>query len=105
MNPLIKKATAVSALAMSCSLAFAAESLNAKVVSVDGQKVTLKTVDALPDWIASGDTAQALGWKTKVVEAEGSSFVIELSKSRAARVQPDSDVVVREVTEQQKFGC
>jgi len=105
MNHLIKKATVVSALAMSSSLAFAAESLNAKVVSVDGQKITLEATDKLPGWIEAGDTIQALGWKTKVVQAEGSQFVIELSKSRAARVEPDTEVVVREITETQKFGC
>ncbi|HUH59975.1 MAG TPA: hypothetical protein VL001_07845 [Candidimonas sp.] len=105
MNRLVKKVTVVSALAMSCSSVFAAESLNAKVVGVEGQKVALETAGAVPAWVNEGGTVQALGWTTKVVDVDGSKFVVELSKSKASRVAVDSDVVVREVTKQQKFGC
>ena len=105
MNRLIKKVTVVSAVALSCSSAFAAESLNAKVVAVDGQHVALETTGAVPTWVTQGGTVQALGWSTKVVNVDGSKFVVELSKSKASRVEIDTDVVVREVTKQQKFGC
>lgn len=105
MNHLIKKVTVVSALAMSCATAFAAETLNAKVVAVDGGKVALQVEGAVPDWITAGAKVQALGWKTDVVAIDGATFVVEMSKSKASRVDVDSDVVVREIPKQQKFGC
>lgn len=105
MNRLVKKITLVSALTLSCSAAFAAESLNARVVSVDEGQVALETGDQVPGWVTQGATVQALGWQTKVVSVDGSKIVISLSKSKASKVGLDSEVVVREVSQQQKFGC
>jgi len=105
MNHLVKKVTVVSALALSCSAAFAAESLTARVLAVEGGQVSLETGAPVPEWAAQGATVQALGWQTKVVSVDGSRLVLSLSKSRAAKVTPDSEVVVREVSQQQKFGC
>lgn len=105
MNRLVKKVTLVSALALSCASAFAAETLNARVVAVDGGQVALETAGQVPDWATPGATVQALGWQTKVVSVDGSKIVISLSKSKASKVEVDSEVVVREVSKQQKFGC
>ncbi|HEX5515218.1 MAG TPA: hypothetical protein VFY81_12535 [Gammaproteobacteria bacterium] len=105
MNRLIKKATVVSVLALSCSAAFAAETLTAKVVAVDGGQVVLETNGQVPAWVAKGGAVQALGWQTKVVDVAESKIVVSLAKSRAAKVKVDSDVVVREIPKQQKFGC
>lgn len=105
MNRLIKKVTVVSALALSCSAAFAAESLNAKVVTVDGGQVVLETEGQVPAWVSKGETVQALGWQTKVVDVDDSKIILSLSQSRASRVKVDSDIVVREIAKQQKFGC
>lgn len=105
MNHLIKKVTVISVLAMSCSSAFAAETLDAKVVSVDGGKVALQVEGTVPQWITEGAKVQALGWQTSVVGINGSTFVVEMSKSKASRVNVNSDVVVREISKQQKFGC
>ncbi len=105
MNHLVKKVTFVSALAMSCATTFAAESLDAKVVGIDGGQVSLQTAGEVPAWVSKGAAVQALGWQTKVVKVDGTKFVIELSKSKASRVDIDSAVVVREITSQEKFGC
>lgn len=105
MKHLIKKATVVSALALSGTAAFAAETLDAKVVAVDGNRIVLDAGGELPTWVSEGNRIQALGWQTEVVETEGSQVVITLSKSRAARVAVDSEVVVREIPQQQRFGC
>jgi len=105
MNHLVRKITVVSALALSCTTAFAAESINARVVAVDGGQVALETGGTVPGWAAEGSTVQALGWQTKVVSVDGSKIVISLSKSKASKVDLDSEVVVREVSQQQKFGC
>ncbi len=105
MKNLVKKATVVSVLALSCTAAFAAESLTAKVLAVDEGQVALETGAQVPGWVSEGATVQALGWQTKVVSVDGSKIVISLSKSKASKVKLDSEVVVREVSQQQKFGC
>ena len=105
MNPLIKNITVVSALALSGSAALAAETLNAKVVAVDGGQVVLETTGEVPAWVVEGEPVQALGWRPQVVDVDGSKIVVSLSKSRASKVKPDSEVVVREIPKQQKFGC
>lgn len=105
MHKLIKKATIVTALTLSGSAAFAAESLDAKVLSVESGRVVLEAAGELPAWVKEGGPVQALGWKTEVVETDGSKVVINLSESRAAKVEPNSEVVVREIPQQQHFGC
>ncbi len=105
MTHLVKKITVVSALAWSCSTAFAAESINARVVAVDGGQIALEANGQVPGWAAKGATVQALGWQTKVVSVDGSKILISLSKSKASKVELNSEVVVREVSQQQKFGC
>lgn len=105
MNRLIKKVTVVSTLALSCSAVFAAESLNARVVAVDGNRVVLATDGRVPGWVTKGGAVQALGWQTEVVDVEGSRLVVSLSGSRASRVKVDSAVVVREIPKQQRLGC
>ncbi|NYT63541.1 hypothetical protein H0A66_14585 [Alcaligenaceae bacterium] len=105
MHHLIKKVTVISALAMSCASAYAAETIDAKVVSIDGGKVALQVEGTVPQWISKGATVQALGWQTSVVGIDGSTFVVEMSKSKASRVNVNSDVVVREISKQQSFGC
>ncbi|MBP6018954.1 MAG: hypothetical protein KA735_05640 [Burkholderiaceae bacterium] len=105
MNHLIKKVTVISALAMSCASAFAAETLDAKVVSVDGGKVALQVDGTVPEWVTQGGKVHALGWQSSVVGIDGSTFVVEISKAKASRVSLNSDVVVREISKQQRFGC
>ncbi len=105
MKKLIRKATVVTALTLSGATAFAAETLDARVVSVDGSRIVLEAGGELPSWVSEGGQVQALGWKTQVVEVDGSQVIIMLSKSRASRVEVDSDVVVREIPTQQRFGC
>lgn len=105
MKKLIRKATVVTALTLSGTIAFAAETLDARVVSVDGNRIVLEADGELPPWVSKGGQVQALGWKTQVVEVDGSQVVIMLSKSRASRVEVDSEVVVREIPTQQRFGC
>lgn len=105
MHHLVRKVTAVSALALSCTAAFAAESLTARVLAVDDGRVALETGGQVPEWAQEGATVQALGWQTKVVSVDGSKIVVSLSKSRASKVAVDSEVLVREVSQQQKFGC
>ena len=55
MNSLIKSTTIVTSLALSCSAAFAAESLKATVVAVDGGKVTIETANPPPAWLNQGN--------------------------------------------------
>lgn len=105
MNRLVKKVTVVSTLALSCSAVFAAESLNTRIVAVDGHAVALEAEGEIPAWIVQGGKVQALGWQTEVTAVEGSRFFVSLSKSRASRVTVDSEVVVREIPAQPSFGC
>ncbi|NYT66118.1 hypothetical protein H0A58_09060 [Alcaligenaceae bacterium] len=105
MNHLIKKVTVISALAMSCTTAFAAEKLDAKIVSVDGTKVALQVQGAVPKWITEGTKVHALGWQSNVVGIDGSTFIVEMSKAKASRASVNSDVVVREISKHQRFGC
>src|SRR5690606_40519759 len=66
----------------------------------DGGQIALETAGQVPEWAAPGATVQALGWQTKVVSVDGSKIVISLSKSKASRVELDSEVVVRERSEE-----
>ncbi len=76
MNRLIKKVTVVSTLALSCSAVFAAESLNARVVAVNGNQVVLETDSQVPGWVTKGGEVQALGWQTEVVGVEGEAGLV-----------------------------
>lgn len=105
MNSLIKSTTIVTSLALSCSAAFAAESLKATVVAVEGGKVTIETASPPPAWLNQGSSVQALGWPTKVVSAEGSKIVLESTPSRLSKVKVASDVVVQEISKTERFGC
>ena len=105
MNPLIKNTAIVTSLALSCAAAFAAASLKAKVVAVDAGKVTIETAGAAPAWLQQGTSVQALGWPTKVVSVDGNKVVLESTPSRASNVKVASDLVVQEISKQERFGC
>ena len=105
MNSLIKSTTIVTSLALSCSAAFAAESLKATVVAVDGGKVTIETANPTPAWLNQGNSVQALGWPTKVISTDGSKVVLESTPSRVKQVKVASDVVIQEISKTERFGC
>lgn len=105
MKRLIKQVTVVSALGLSCTAAFAAGSLQARVVAVEDGQVVLETAEPVPEWLAEGAAVQALGWKSQVADVENARIVLSLSASRAARIEPGAEVVVREIPKQQRFGC
>jgi len=105
MNPLIKSTTLVSSIALSCSAAFAAETLKATVVEVDNGAVALEVEGKAPAWLREGGSVQAFGWPTKVVSVNGSVVVLQTTASRTANVQAGSELVVLEISEQPRFGC
>ena len=105
MNSLIKSTTIVTSLALSCSAAFAAESLKATVVAVDGGKVTIETANPPPAWLNQGNSVQALGWPTKDISTDGSKVVLESTPSRVKQVKVASDVVIQEISKTERFGC
>lgn len=105
MHRLVRKVTAVSTLALSCSAVFAAESLDARVVAVDGDRVVLETKGPVPAWVTQDGVVLALGWQTRVTAVEDSGFIVSLAESRASRVKIDSAIVVREIPSQESFGC
>ena len=105
MNSLIKRTTVVTSLALSCAAALAAGSLNGKVVSVEGGQVAVEITGQAPAWLAKGSTVQALGWQTRVASVEGNKVVLSMSASKASKVKPQSDVVVQEISKQERYGC
>lgn len=100
-----RKALIVTSAALSCAAAFAAGTFNAKVVSVQGDQVSLETTAGSPAWLKQGASVQALGWQTKVVSVQGSKVVLSLAASKSSAVKLNSDVVVREIPTQEKYGC
>lgn len=105
MHRLIRSITIVSTVALSSSAALAAQSLAARVVAVHEGYVELEAEQPLPAWAAQGSPVQALGWQTQVQRVDGDRLTIALSRSRASRVQLDSEVVIREIPQQQRLGC
>ncbi|MDO9435053.1 hypothetical protein [Hydrogenophaga sp.] len=107
MNRFTTKTLIVTSAALSCAAAFAAGTLNAKVVAVQGDQVSLETPSGAvpPTWLKPGAAVQALGWQTKVVSVQGSKVVLSLAASKSSNVKVQSDVVVREIPTQEKYGC
>ena len=105
MNRFARKTLIVTSAALSCAAALAAGTLNAKVVAIQGDQVSLETTGQAPGWLTQGAAVQALGWQTKVVSVQGSKVVLSLAAARSAKVQLNSDVVVREIPTQEKYGC
>lgn len=105
MNPLIKGSTLITSIALSCSAAFAAETMKATVVGVDNGKVSLKIEGDAPGWLREGGSVQALGWPTKVVSVEDGLVVVQTTPARSAKVEVDSEVTVQEISKQMRFGC
>jgi hypothetical protein len=105
MNRFTSKTLIVTSAALSCAAAFAAGSFNAKVAAVQGDQVSLETTGQPPAWLTKGAAVQALGWQTKVVSVQGTKVVLSLAASKASNVKVASEVVVREIPTQEKYGC
>ncbi len=107
MNRFATKTLIVTSAALSCAAAFAAGTFNAKVVAVQGDQVSVETPAgaASPAWLKQGASVQALGWQTKVVSVQGSRVVLSLAASKSTNVKVHSEVVLREIPTQEKYGC
>jgi hypothetical protein len=105
MHVLIKSATVMTSLALSCSAAFAAGSLQAKVVKVDGDQVTLAFTEKAPAWLAQGDSVNALGWEVPVSAVQGQQVVLTVDPAKTAKLKVASQLLVQEVNNQDRFSC
>jgi hypothetical protein len=105
MNSLIKRTTVVTSLALSCAAALAAGSLNGKVLSVDGGQVAVEINGQTPAWLTPGSTVQALGWQTRVATVDGNKIVLSMAPAKASKVKVASEVVVQEISKQERYGC
>ncbi|MFA7669996.1 MAG: hypothetical protein WCX93_11660 [Burkholderiaceae bacterium] len=86
------------ALALSfCGTLHAAESFVARITALEGGKIRLEAADALPPWAKEGAVVQALGWESRIVNANGQTLALEVDPVRLLRFKTGNEVTILEV--------
>lgn len=91
---------ALVSLAMFGSMAHANETLDGKILAVDGDVVRIQSDAPLPTWIQQGVQVQAAGWEVPIGAVGANEFELHLGKARAGRLKLDSPLVIRSLTDE-----
>ena len=85
--------------------ATAADTLNGKVVKVEGNKVTVALEGTVPPWIKAGATVTSGSAAPKILSVKGNEVVLRFSRSKAAKIKVDSTISLGESSGDQLQGC